>query len=170
MKKALANTKLIKSQRQPKNLKHLLTRAKFTMNNPNIETGSKKCGDPRCGTCPYMLETKKITIKATGEEFTIKSSLSCKSRDILYIISCNGCQENYVGLTTTTLAARQRVHRSQILNEHFRQIDLSAHLDQCTSSGLKYNVAPFYKIHDKTMGEIKEQYFIKRFKPALNNC
>jgi hypothetical protein len=31
-----------------------------------------------------------------------------------------------------------------------------------------YTVAPFYKINDKTMGEIKEQFFIKRFKPLLN--
>ena len=46
MSKVLRGTKLIKSQRQSKNLKQLLTRAKFTTNDYDRETGSRKCGDP----------------------------------------------------------------------------------------------------------------------------
>jgi hypothetical protein len=169
MKKVLTNTKLIKSQRQPQNLKHLLTRARFTSNNSNVETGSKKCGDPRCGTCPYMLETKTINIKRTGEEFTIKSLMNCKSTNVLYLMTCNGCHENYVGLTTTSLAARHRVHRQQIQHPYLRQIGASEHFDKCNpNKKIKYNVAPFFKINNKTMGEIKESLFIKRFQPFLN--
>ena len=116
-----------------------------------------------------MLETKTIKIKATEEEFTIKSLLSCKSKNVLYLMTCLGCHENYVGLTTTSLAARHRVHRQQIFTASLRHLHVSHHIFHCNpTTEIKYSLVPFYKINDKTMGEIKEQFFIKQFKPTLN--
>jgi hypothetical protein len=84
-------------------------------------------------------------------------------------MTCNGFHENYVGLTTTSFAARQRVRRQQIQHPYLRQIGASEHIDNCNpNKDIKYNVAPFFKTNNKTIRGIKESFFIKRFQPLLN--
>lgn len=167
MNKVLQSSKFIASKRQAPNLGKLLTRAKFSEN--KTKGGSFKCGDKRCANCKYMNETNIINIKSTGRNFEIKQNLTCKSSNVLYIITCNGCQEQYVGMTNNTLAKRFTVHRQQINNSKYRQIGVSEHIDKCCSHDIKFTVTPFYKISsDKTTGETKEQLFIQQFKPSLN--
>ena len=53
MRNFLSNYKIIKSKRQPYNLKRLLTKAKFM---PNETCEVKKYTQPRCGLCIHLLE------------------------------------------------------------------------------------------------------------------
>ena len=167
MKKVLAKTTFISSKRQPPNLGKLLTRAKFT--NQSTKTGSYKCQNKRCRHCPYVNETQTLKIKATGKTFYIKHFFTCKTQNVLYAITCNGCGEQYIGMTNSTLQERFRVHRQQIDNPVYRQIGASKHLNECSTDKIKFNVTPFFKISsDKTQGQIKESLFIKQFEPKLN--
>ena len=45
----------LKSKRQPPNLKKLLTKAKFSTNQPKTSEVTK-CNKPRCGLCKYIKE------------------------------------------------------------------------------------------------------------------
>jgi len=168
MKKVLESSKFIPSKRQPPNLGNLLTRAKFS--DKKSISGSYRCGDARCSNCEYMNETDKIHITSTGKTFKIKQHMTCKSANVLYIITCNGCNEQYVGMTNNTLAKRFTVHRQQINHPTYRKIGVSEHLYNCSKNEIKFTVTPFYKISpDKTIGTTKEQLFIKQFQPSLNN-
>ena len=169
MRTILHSDKFIQSRRQPANLKNLLTRAKFTASNLE-DGGSNKCKDKRCGTCNYIKETTKIQIKSTGRSFKIKTRMNCKSKNVLYIIDCNGCGEQYIGKTHDKLAARVRVHKQQINHPEYRKIGVSRHIDECCSTEPKFHITPFFKItDDKRMGNVKENYFIQIFRPPLNN-
>ena len=168
MKKVLAAATYVTSRRQPYNLGKILTRANFTMEQEIPTGGSKKCGDLRCGTCPLLQEGDKIKITATGREFRIKTQLNCKSKNVLYIITCQGCKEQYVGMTNTRLCDRMRVHRQHINDPNYRHLKVSHHLANCSESK-QYLVSPFFKISEsKTEGLIKEALFIKQFGPSLN--
>ena len=61
MKKALETHKIIKSKRQPKSLKKLLTSAKLPTENTTPIV--KKCGRPNCGTCINLLEGTSYIFK-----------------------------------------------------------------------------------------------------------
>ena len=63
--------------------------------------------------------------------FEIKTPMNCKSKNVLYIISCKSCDEQYVGLTNSTLNRRMTVHREQIKHKKYRQLGLSRHLEEC---------------------------------------
>ena len=102
---------IIYSRRQPPNLKKLLTRAKFSTNKE--KTTVSKCMDPRCGTFPYLKTGDTFTFKC-GKTFTIRTNMSCKSRNLIYCMICTTCGENYIGQTGTKLADRVRVHKQQI--------------------------------------------------------
>lgn len=94
--------------------------------------------------------------------------MSCKSKNLLYCITCNQCGEDYIGQTGTQLTARMRVHRQQINDPSTRNTPCSEHFDRCAKGD--YKVFPFYKLKtDSTaMRLVKENYFIKLFPPKLN--
>jgi hypothetical protein len=167
MNQVLTSTKFIASKRQSPNLGKLLTKAKFT-NDTKQDGGSFKCNDKRCSNCKYINVTQKITITSTGRDFYIRERLNCKSSNVLYIITCNGCNQQYVGMTTQTLAHRFTIHRQQINHPKYRQIGVSEHIANCSSSNIQFNVTPFYKFSSNTTGLVKEELFIEQFKPSLN--
>ena len=131
--------------------------------------GSTKCNDKKCGTCDYIEETQKLKITSTGRDFVIKSPMNCKSKNFLYIITCKGCNEQYVGMTNDTLNSRVCVHKQHINNPHYRILGASKHIDECSDLQIKFTIAPFFKLNDtKSLGLAMEQKFIKQFLPSLN--
>ena len=40
----------------------------------------------------------KFTSKVTGKTFFIKGDLSCNSKNVIYLITCDKCKDAYVGL------------------------------------------------------------------------
>ena len=94
--------------------------------------------------------------------------MNCKSKNVLYIITCDKCSLQYVGKTHTTLARRNTLHRQHIMHPNYRKLEMSKHIDECGNK--KYSIVPFYKLSDdRNDGDVKEKYFIQKFKPALNH-
>ena len=169
MKKVLDSTKFIASRRQPNNLGRMLTKACFTMSTRENVGQSSKCNDPRCGTCNHLHECNVIDITSTKRKFYIKSQMNCKTKNVLYIMTCQGCNEQYVGMTNDALNARVRVHKQQINNPCYRKLGVSKHIDECSDKDIKFLITPFFKLTDsKSYGLIKEEMFIQQFKPSLN--
>ena len=92
----------------------------------------------------------------------------CKTKNVLYIIQCNGCNEQYVGETSVMLKDRMTLHRQHINKPEYRILGVSKHLKECGRG--HFTVVPFYvlKNPDDDFRKTKELYFIKKFKPLLN--
>ena len=58
MKNVLKGSRIINSKRQPKNLKRILCKSKFQLDDSNFNV--TKCTDPRCGTCEYLIEENSL--------------------------------------------------------------------------------------------------------------
>ena len=162
MARVLTKLKFINSKRQPKNLKRILCPSTI---NTSIKTVSK-CGDIRCGTCPFLKQGSSVDFR--GKQFRINSDMSCHSKNLIYTIICDGCNKFYIGETGTTLRTRIRVHKQQIKDPEYRKIKLSEHIDVC--GGGQFKVFPFYKLFTESATERreKEKHFIQTLKPCLN--
>ena len=58
---------------------------------PQLPCGSFRCGK-NCATCSYILDgLTSYTFFSTGETRTIKSDLTCDTRNLIYMIQCNRC-------------------------------------------------------------------------------
>ena len=161
-KKILDNTELINSKRQPKNLKRMLTAAKF---NKNHNTGVKKCGDKRCKVCEILIEGNTFKFKNTAKEFEIRKKLTCTSKNVIYAMVCDSCGENYVG-KTQEFNKRIAKHRSDIKIEANRCQYVSHHIADCGKSNFK--IMPILQSNSYTRLGILEENIIERFKPTLN--
>ena len=77
---------------------------------PSKLPGNYPCGAPRCKTCPIL----KVT--------DLKFRASCKSFNIVYLITCRKCGLQYVSETSQSLHARINGHRLDIMH---RRTDVS---------------------------------------------
>ena len=114
LKQIFPKPPLIAFQRN-KNLRDLLVRSKLRPQaNQSSPPGCRPCGDKKCKTCPFI--NTATTIAGPTGTFTVKSSLSCKSSDLVYVLSCTLCSKMYVGETCRCLAER--------FSEHLRSMKL----------------------------------------------
>ena len=86
LKSVMSKTKVIHSQRQPRNLKRMLKNSYFSRQK-DTDPEVKICETKRCGTCPYLKQGKEFTFSATNETFRIKHSMSCTSTNLIYVIN-----------------------------------------------------------------------------------
>ena len=139
LKSMMTETKVIHGQRQPRNLKQMLTNSCFSSQkdtDPEVEI----CGTKRCVTCPYLKQDKEFTFSATNETFRIKHSMNCASTNRSYVITCAGCGHNYIGETGDVLRNRMIVHKQRIRDPHTRMLGVSKHIDECAARGIASSV------------------------------
>ena len=68
-------------------------------------------------TCPFLQEGQpNYSFTATNEQRKIIDHVSCKSKNLIYLIQCNKCKCQYIGETKRQLNERFGEHRRSILN------------------------------------------------------
>ena len=145
--------------RRSSNLKDKLVKSKTTV---SAGTGSGPCGKARCGVCQHV--TPRNTIKSTNSNFTYKiyGSLNCDSSNVIYLLECGTCDEQYVGQTETPFRLRFNNHRAHM--KSIPQLPLSRHMSKPGHSFDKLRVtflqSGFKSNRDR---EQKESYLIHKF-------
>ena len=161
------NINLIHAKRQPPNLKRILTKSLFS----NQETGVFKCQDSRCHCCQHLYLGLSYTFK-TGKKFILKNKMTCDSRNLIYVVICSSCQEEYIGETgigDTKLRDRVRIYRQHIRQPEYEKLKVEKHLRTCGKGN--FAIFPFLQLrsNDTDLRREYEDYFIKKFKTKLNN-
>ena len=87
----------------------MLTRARFVLHE---KEGPKiiKCSNSLCGTCAHLQDdVSKIKLNKAKITFKIKEKMTCDTKDVIYLITCNGCGKQYIG-ETQSLRERVTLH------------------------------------------------------------
>ena len=166
MSHILQEKKIMNSKRQPKSLKRILSHSRFDFEEGNLCV--KKCGKPRCKTCPHIIEGEAVTFK-NGKTFKVKHNMTCTSRNLIYAIICDKCRAFYIGQTSNELRNRMTLHRQQTNTAEYRLLKVNKHLHECANGN--FQVFPIYKIfsQDASFREEKELYFIRTLQSDLNS-
>ena len=126
--------RIITAYRRPKNLKEILAPSKLrdrigTSETDNSETGCDKCTSRRCDLCSnYFESARKFSSFVTNKYYTIKQKLDCKSKNVIYLASCNKCKLQYVGSTRNEFKVRFRNHKSAMLTNK-KTCELAIHFN-----------------------------------------
>ena len=96
-----------------------------------------KCGSNKCLCCSSLNCDIIFKSNSTGRKFIFnkRGSFNCKTKNVIYLITCKTCNLQYVGQTTQALHCRLNGHRNSILHQnrntfltkHFRGDDHSIH-------------------------------------------
>ena len=105
---------VIPAYRRPKNLKELIASSKYkshrtTINKENTQSGCFKCHKKMWLTLQLSFRVCFFHVLSLVKHITLRNlQLSCNSRNIVYLASCNKCSLQYVGCTTTSFKVRFR--------------------------------------------------------------
>ena len=160
----LKEYKLINSKKQPPNLERLLCQSEYV---DEELICVKKCGK-NCVCCSYIKEAKEHRFKNSDTSFKIKSPFNCESSNLLYVINCGGCDEEYIGQTGRLLKERLVLYRQHISSPQYQTSYCEQHLRNCGKG--KFTIFPFFQLKNdnRINRENHESKFIHKFKPTLN--
>jgi len=77
----------------------------------------KPCG-LNCPTCPYIELGTVIQSSNTSKKIEINGTFNCKTRKVVYCITCEQSKLQNIGRTTRSLDERVREHIGYIRNLH----------------------------------------------------
>ena len=100
----------------------------------------------------------------------VKSSMSCESSDLIYVVVCPNCQSEYIGETGINrqkLRDRARVYRQHIRQPKFQMLKVEKHLRN--SGNGQFKIFPFLKMRSKNteLRRAFEERFQLKFKTRL---
>ena len=124
--------------RRQKNLKEMLAPSSYPKSvnwQVNIITPCNSCD-----ICKHhLVAEKKFTSKVTGKTYFIKGDLSCNSKNVIYLITCDKCKDEYIG-SAVDFKPRFRVQKSDIKTKKER-CGTSRHFNEkclCSTSPFGY--------------------------------
>ena len=178
MSTVMKDKKIVAARRQTRNLKSLLFKPRFDTNAQSSKGSVLPCkkdtnrqnrrGRP-CKCCDFIVECTQFLFKGCSEPFELRYHFTCDTRNLLYVITCQGCGENYIGKTERELRERCTDYRTAIQGKKFTQ-GVHEHVSTCGNG--QFTMTPFLKIHDSSRDSQTilsyETRFIQRYKPQLN--
>ena len=94
---------------------------------PTTEFKVSKCGS-RCETCLVMETSSSFKSTNTEQEYPIHFDMNCKTKEIIYLMTCKKCKIQYVGQTSGSLRERMWKYRNRITTPYPPQlIEVEAH-------------------------------------------
>ncbi|CAJ0965350.1 unnamed protein product [Ranitomeya imitator] len=61
--------------------------------------GTYKCGHNICTCCKYMVNSKEFHSSVTKKTYKINHYINCNTSNVVYLINCTTCEQQYVGCT-----------------------------------------------------------------------
>ena len=99
LKKVSPNKEFSVIYKRKKNLKAIVAPSLYPK--PSIKSNRTIVSCSKSDICKNVLITdSKFTCTVTGKTYFIKGNLSCDSCNIIYLITCFNCTEQYVGSAT----------------------------------------------------------------------
>ena len=144
--------------KRPPNIRDKLIRAKVppkTSSRPKRNVpGMKKCLN--CPVGPFVQTGNKAKSTATKFTVDINQPVTCQTDNIIYLISCKKCPDQYVGQSERTLQERFSEHRGYVTNNHTSKAT-GHHFNQKGHSVSDMAVTILEKVHNRSEAHRKER-------------
>ena len=122
-----------------------------------------KCNKP-CITCPYVKTGKVIKSTARNHKVQLHQHYNCHTKNIVYLIECKKCLQQYIGQTHKSLHERFGEHRGYVNNKHLHKAT-GEHFNLPGHSVSDMTIIVLEKIRrkDRHYRELRESMHIRDF-------
>ena len=123
-----------------------------------------KCNKP-CVTCPYIKVGKIAKSTARDHKVELQQHFNCHTRNIIYLIECKKCLQQYLGESKRSLAERIGNHRGYVNNKNFWKWATGEHFNSKGHSLSDMTVMVIEKLRqtDETYRKEREKMHIRDF-------
>ena len=125
--------------------------------------GNYPCGVSRCETCPILIVTDEFSSHTTGKVFRVNFRPSCKSSNVIYLITCRRCGLHYVGETGQPLHMRINGHWYDIAHRRTEESPVAQHFNSGAHGELDMAVMAIElaRSRDACLRKIRESRWIR---------
>ena len=93
MKKVFPEGTVSVTYRRGKCLKELISPSLYPRTVTESASRVSKCNESRCDICKnYMVFKNEFTCTTAGKIYKVRGDLTCKSDNVIYLISCKKCK------------------------------------------------------------------------------
>ena len=171
VRRVFKNNRIIFGSRQPKSLRKLLVRSRFSFlkprnkKTPGLFNCRKGCKYHRHG---YIRTCLGFRFGKNNEfSWEYRRFFDCEAKNVIYVLICRKCWKFYIG-ETKNLKKRTRKHKSDISHpKNSNCKELAEHLRLCSSSP-HFTIFPIMYVDDMNRRRFIESRLIKQFRPPLN--
>ena len=148
--------------RRLRNLKDLLVRTTLTATS-HESLGNYPCGASKCKTCPILVVTDEFSSPTIGKVFKVNFHASCKSSNVIYLLTCRRCGLQYVGETGQPLHLRVNRHQYDITHRKTDESPVAKHFNNRTNteSNMAVMAIDLVSSHDACLRKIRESRWIR---------
>ena len=101
--------RILCAYRRNNNLRDILVKSSLQTTGPTDgESGTFPCGRPRCVTCAHTNHSQ--TLDTPGGQLRFEDKFTCRTSNLIYVLSCCKCSKLYIGETGRRLGDRFREH------------------------------------------------------------
>ena len=153
-----------------RNLKiHFSHRHKVAQISSNTEPGFWPCNkDSRCACCSkYGQFTQDITSSTTGECIVLRGHTTCETRNVIYLINCAKCKEQYEGETGNIIRTRANQHRSDITLGN-KNIPTVRHFRNCGLDNFRLSIIERVRSNNQIIRRTRKDFWIQKLRPSIN--
>ena len=128
------------------------------------QRGMHRCGTASCRACQFVEPGAVAKASASSEIVDINTKVTCRDSNIIYLITCLHCREQYIGETEKSLKIRFGQHQ-----EYVNKRDVSKatghHFNERGHSVLDMRVTILEKLFNKDVNYRKEResMWIRKF-------
>ena len=149
-----STSRLVTAYTAGSSLKRKLVRSTFRRQERNSRPaqrparppGSTLCPNTRCRACSYIMPSRSFSSSHNSKSFTVRGYITCKTTNVVYLVTCRKCQLQYVGETSRPLADRINDHLSAIRLK--KQTPISLHFNSTGHSIADFRILGIDRIDD----------------------
>ena len=104
---------------------------RYLLQDPPVTLQSRSCGSGHCHACLHLETNTSFRSSVTEEIYPIQHQMDCNTKGVIYLVTCDKCNIQYVGETSGTIRQRLWRYRNRIdgqeyppfptlIEEHFR--------------------------------------------------
>ena len=136
-----------------------------------------RCNNSRCLTCADFNENPNFKSTVTGKMYSVITTnhqvLSCKTKNVVYLLTCKKCLSQYVGETKQQFNVRNNAHRrsTKSVDVHTGCPVVHEHFTEGLCNGMGYTCHILEKIPDvgsdrdqQNLRRQREQFWIKELR------
>ena len=151
--------------KRPPNIRDKLIRSKVpppTKISRRKVPGMKKCN--KCSVCPFIQEGKIVKATSTNFKVDINTNVDCSTTNVIYLLGCDKCPQQYIGETERMLKDRFLEHKGYA-NTNNKTKATGIHFNQKGHSVSNMKITVLEKVFNSNpqFRKQREKMYIQKF-------
>ena len=125
--------------RRNTNLKDILIKSRLDPSKPSNTTGHPNLKAPckfwNCSVCINLKKLKSFRSEQNNKSYKTPPNVQCRTPNVVYLLTCNICQKQYIGETKRPFIARLKEHLADVRFKRDKPVAL--HMNSHRSDNIK---------------------------------